>query len=181
MKLVITLLTVVILNVSFITSSIYSYSIPKIEGGTQEMNLYQGKRVLIVVLPVQQSAAADTMLYCLDTLALAHIANLSVIGVPAYEDGYSSGQQTQLKDWYRSKLGSYITISNGLYTRKSSGGQQHGLFQWLTKDSLNNSFDIDVSGPGNKFFVSAAGELFGVLAPQSKISGPSVQATLQIQ
>lgn len=164
-----------------LAGSIYDYSFTKIEGGTQNMTTFQGKRILIVTLPIQQNASADSMLYALDTLAAAHTSNLSVIGVPAYEDGYTTAQQSQLQQWYRSKLGTYITISTGLYTRKTSGAQQHGLFKWLTTDTLNNAFNMDVTGPGQKFFVNSTGGLFGVLAPQSKMWGASVQRTLQIQ
>jgi glutathione peroxidase-family protein len=124
---------------------------------------------------------ADSLLYCLDTLAAAHTSNLAVIGVPSYEDGYTAAQQTALRNWYRGKLGNYVTISTGLYTRKTSGTQQHGLFQWLTKDDLNDIFNTDVSGPGCKFFVGSAGGLFGVLSPQTKMGGQSVQKTLRIQ
>jgi glutathione peroxidase-family protein len=137
--------------------------------------------ILLLKLPIQQNTSADSMLYSLDTLALAHINNLAVIAVPSYEDGYTPAQQTQLKNWYRSKLGNYITISTGLYTRKTSGTQQHGLFKWLTTDTMNDAFKIDVAGPGYKFFVNSAGGMFGVLTPQTKMGGANVQRTLRIQ
>jgi glutathione peroxidase-family protein len=165
----------------FFTGSIYNYSFTKIEGGTQTMTALQGKKILIVTLPIQQNASADSMLYCLDTLAAAHTVNLAVIGVPSYEDGYTATQQTQLKNWYRSKLGNYIIISTGLYTRKTSGTQQHGLFKWLTTDTMNDAFNMDVAGPGYKFFVNSTGALFGVLTPQTKMGGANVQRTLRIQ
>jgi glutathione peroxidase-family protein len=181
MKLFKTTGIILLFSSVFFTGSIYDYSFAKIEGGTQIMNVFQGKRILIVTLPTQQNASADSMLYSLDTLAVAHTNNLSVIAVPSYEDGYTAAQHTQLKNWYRSKLGNYITISTGLFTRKTSGAQQHGLFKWLTTDTMNDAFNMDVAGPGYKFFVSSTGALFGVLTPQTKISGASVQRTLQIQ
>lgn len=170
-----------LLSSFLLTSGIYDFSFEKIEGGTQNMTAFQGKRILIVTLPIQQNASADSMLYALDTLAAAHTSNLSVIGIPSYEDGYTTAQQNSLKDWYRTKLGNYIVISNGLYTRKTSSIQQHGLFKWLTTDTINESFNVDVSGPWQKYFISSNGTLFAVLAPQSKMGGESVQRTLQIQ
>jgi glutathione peroxidase-family protein len=160
------------------TGSIYDYSFTKIEGGTHVMSSCQGKKILIITLPIQQSATADSMLYSLDTLAAARSTTLSVIAVPSYEDGYTTAQQGQLQQWYRSKLGSYVIISEGLYTRKTSGSQQHGLFKWLTTDTQNGNFNIDVTGPGNKFFVTSTGVLYGAL---TKMWGTSVQRTLQIQ
>lgn len=165
----------------YLTDSIYDYSVPKIEGGSQPLSAWQGKKILIITLPVQQSASADSLLYCLDTLGSAHLEQLRIIAVPSYEDGYTASQQEQLKQWYNSKLGNYIVVANGLYTRKTSGTQQHLLFKWLTDVTLNENFNIDVGGPGYKFFVSGFGELYGVLRPVSKISGVAVQKTLQMQ
>lgn len=162
-------------------TSIYSYSVPTIEGGTQPLSAYQGQRMLIVTLPLQQTAFADSFLYSLDTLASAHSANLKVIGVPSYEDGYNPSLKSQLQLWYRSKLGHSITITEGLYTRKSSGSQQHSLFKWLTDDSLNESFNMDVSGPNYKFFVRENGALYGVIEPLTKISSVAVYKTLNLQ
>jgi glutathione peroxidase len=176
-----TLFTLLVTLTSFNSvNGIYDYSITKIEGGTLSLNTLQNKRLLIITLPTQQNASNDSLLYCLDTLASAHINNLTVIGIPAIEDGYTAAQQTQLKNWYRAKLGTYITIGTGMYTRKTSGTNQHGLFKWLTNDALNNIFNADVTGPWQKFFISTTGELFGELAPQTRISSAAVQRTLRI-
>jgi glutathione peroxidase-family protein len=172
---------VILLSAATLPGSIYTYSVPKIEGGNQQLNALQGKRLLVIVLPVQQSASADTMLYCLDTLATAHAANLKVIAVPSYEDGYTPSIKNSLKTWYRSKLNNNIVITDGLYTRKTSGNQQHGLFHWLTNDNLNGIFDNDITGPGHKFFVKASGDLYGELGSPVKISGQAVQRILQMQ
>lgn len=163
------------------TISIYSFSVPKIEGGNFALTTCQGKKILIITLPVQQNASADSLLYCLDTLALAHTANLTVIAVPSYEDGYTPAQQNQLQQWYRSKLGNYILVTDGLYTRKTSGTQQDPLFKWLTDIIQNENFDIDVDGPECKYFVSSSGELYGVLRPISTISSAAVQKAIRIQ
>lgn len=165
----------------FFVNTIYSYSVPKIEGGNQALSAYQGKRILVVTLPITQNAAADSMLYSLDTLATANAARVKVIAVPAYEDGFTAAQRAQLKTWYRSKLSTLVIITDGLYTRKTSGTQQHGLFKWLTTVTENQVFNIDVAGPNHKFFAKENGELYGVLLPQSKISGASVQKTLRKQ
>ncbi len=163
------------------TGSVYNYTVPKIEGGTQAISAYQGKKILIVTLPITQSAAADSMLYSLDTIATAHAATLKVIAVPSYEDGFTAGQKTQLRTWYRSKLSTQVIITDGLRTRKTSGTQQHALFKWLTTVTQNEQFGIDVAGPGYKFFTNTAGQLYGVLSTQSKMYGNSVQKTLRLQ
>lgn len=162
------------------TESIYSYSVPKIEGGNQSLMAFQNKKLLVVTLPCQQSGSADSMLRALDTLALARLSQLQVLAVPAYEDGFTPQLKNQLKQWYRSKLGNYILITDGLYTRKTSGSQQHDLFKWLTTESMNESFNMDVEGPEFKFFVNPAGELNGVLKKVNRINGAAVQKAIQL-
>ena len=164
-------------------TGLYDHSVPKIEGGSQNLSIYQGKKILVITLPIQQNASADSLLYSLDTLAIAHASDFKVIAVPAYEDGYVDTMKNQLLSWYRSKLGSYILITDGLYTRKTSGSQQHPVFKWLTHVSENGVFDVDVDAeePGSKFFISASGKLNGVLKSKTKIWGRAVQKTLQLQ
>ena len=162
-------------------NTIHSYSVSQIEGGSQSLSAFQEKKILVITLPVTPGAAADTILYSLDTLALAHSASLKVIAVPAYEDGYTPAQKSQLIQWYRSKLNNNIIITDGMYTRKTSGAQQAPLFKWLTDVEENEVFDTDVEGPDFKFFANGGGQLFSVLSPQSKISGAAVQKTLRLQ
>lgn len=161
-------------------TGIYDHTVPLIEGGSQPLSAYNGKRMLIVTLPVASSAGADSMLYSLDTLAAAHQATHKVIAVPAMEDGFNADQRTTLKQWYRSKLGNYITITDGLYTRKSSGSQQHALFQWLTKASNNQIFDVESEGPGHTFFIMPDGKLHAVLQPQFAIGSRTVYRALTL-
>lgn len=180
MKKVISLGVFVFFASALFNPGVYNYSVPAPEGGTQPLSAYQGKKILIITLPLVQTTAADSMLYELDTLGSAHINNLKIIAVPSIEDGYTAAQQAQLQQWYRSKLGNHILITSGVYTRKASGTQQHPLFKWLSTDAQNGMFDIDAAGPGYKYFTDEQGELYGVLRPQSRAGGATVQRTLQL-
>lgn len=161
-------------------TSVYSYSVPKIEGGDQSLSAFQNKKILVITLPVQQNAGSDSLLYSLDTLAAARSNSLIVIATPSFEDGYTASQKSALLQWYRSKLGSYVLITDGLHTRKTSGSEQHPLYKWLTDATLNGVFDMDVTGPNYKFIVRGNGQLYGVLPPHTKVSGASMQKTLQM-
>ncbi len=160
-------------------SGIYDFSITRIEGGTVSLSSFAGKKLLVITLPIEQSATADSLLHSLDTLAAAHSADLAVVAVPTVEDGYSPSAKSELQNWYRSKLGNYVTVTDGMYSRKTSGVQQHPLFQWLTNSSGNGTFDIDCEGSGTKFFADEQGKLYSVLRPITRISGKSVQKVLQ--
>jgi glutathione peroxidase-family protein len=161
-------------------SNVYDYSVPLMEGGQQQLSGYAGKKILIVTLPVLQNNNTDSLLYSLDTLATVHSFHLNVIAVPSYEDGFTAGQKTSLLQWYRSKLGSNITITDGLYTRKGSEIQQHPLFKWLTKATGNGHFDIDASGPDHKFFLTQSGVLYAVLKPNTKMWSKAVNKTVNL-
>lgn len=174
-------MTVAFLSIGSVANTIPAYTVPKIEGGSQAISAFQGKKILFVTLPIIQNAANDSILYSLDTLAAAHQTELAVIAVPAFEDGFSNTLKASLQQWYRSKLGNYIVVTDGMYTRKSSGSQQHVLFKWLTTATQNESFDIDVEGPGYKYFVRANGELYGVLRTHVKIGSLAVNRTIRMQ
>ena len=175
---------ILIISCCFITSavcveSIYTHSVTSIEGGNKPLNAYQGKKLLIVTLPIQQNSSNDSLLHSLDSIRVVHGSSLVIIAVPAYEDGYTASIKESLRQWYRSILSMDIIVTKGLYTRKSSGNQQHPLFKWLTDKNRNNHFDRDVAGPNNKFIVWSNGELIGVLESQTKIGSNTVNELLQ--
>jgi glutathione peroxidase len=179
-QLIITISTFFVTAVCF-SQSIYTYNIPKIEGGTQSLTAYQNKKLLIIILPTQQNAGNDSLLRSIDSLRAANNNSLSIIAVPSYEDGYTPAIKNKLKTWYRTLLHSSIVIADGLYTRETSGSQQHGLFQWLTDKNKNGHFDIDVTGPRMKFFIWTDGNLDGVLSAPTKLGGIAMQGLLQGQ
>lgn len=159
--------------------SIYTHSVTTIEGVNKPLTAYQGKKLLIVTLPLQQNISNDSLLHSLDSIRAVYAGSLAIIGVPSYEDGYTASMKESLKQWYRSILSMDIIVTEGLYTRKTSGSQQHPLFKWLTNKAKNDHFDRDVSGPKNKFIVWTNGELIGVLGPQTRIGGSTVNGLLQ--
>lgn len=159
--------------------SIYTHSVTTIEGVNKSLQAYQGKKLLVVTLPVQQSSSADSLLHSLDSIGQANTGSLVIIATPAYEDGYTVSMKENLKQWYRSILSTEIIVTEGMYTRKTSGNQQHPLFRWLTDKSRNNHFDRDVEGPNNKFIVWTTGELIGVLGSQVKVGSNAINELLQ--
>lgn len=159
--------------------SIYSYSITTIEGQMKPMADFQGKKILIITLPIQQNISNDSLLTSIDSLQGANSNSMVVIGVPAYEDGYTLALKTQLQQWYRSKLNAAIVITDGMYTRKTSGGQQSPLFQWLTDKTKNGSLNQDVTGERNKFFIWTDGQLLAALGAQVKLGGSTIRNLIE--
>ncbi|HRG24729.1 MAG TPA: hypothetical protein PLL23_10060 [Chitinophagaceae bacterium] len=159
----------------------FQFSVDKIEGGKDSLVHYQGMKVLIVIIPASVSPVGDSLLMSLDSLGRSREGQLKIIAVPSVEAGFSQVNRDDLYQWYRSKLGTHIIVSNGMYTRKTSGSLQHPLFKWLTDVAINKVFDIDAEAAGYKFFINSGGLLYGVLLPHSRASGQAVTRTLAIQ
>jgi glutathione peroxidase len=160
--------------------SIYTIHIITINGQDKLMQDFQGKKILIVVIPVTKTANDSAFLRTIDTVSRNYAQQISVIGVPSIEDGYTSNQLNQLQTYYHSFFGNRVTVTRGMYTRKESGTSQHELFSWLTRKEKNIHFDYDVSGVGQKFFVSEQGELYGVSDPEGRLNSRLMDRMIQL-
>ena len=179
MSKIILILSCFFISGTVVAQNVYTYSVTSIEGTNKPLAAYQGKKLLVITLPTQQNSSNDSLLHSLDSLRAANTGTLVIIAVPAYEDGYTPAIKSSLQTWYRSVLNTDIIITEGLYTRKTSGSQQHPLFKWLTDKNYNGHFDLDVSGPRSKFVVWTGGELIGVLAAATRLGGNAMNGLLQ--
>ncbi|HWB27599.1 MAG TPA: hypothetical protein VG738_19115 [Chitinophagaceae bacterium] len=159
--------------------SIYDYSITTIESQTHSLGEYQGKKILIMVLPASQTADDSAYLQKMDSVALANSSGMAVIGIPSYEDGYNDSLLTTLQPFYRSLLDTSIIISQGMYTHQSSDSLQNPLFNWLTHVSGNTHFEQEVGGAGEMYFINEQGELYGVFGPEVRMSTKILNRMLQ--
>lgn len=161
-------------------SSIYSIHITTIDGHNKSMGDFYNKKLLIIIIPSSKTSADSSFLRTIDTLSRNYASKIAVLAVPSVEDGYSSGNLEDLASYYHSILGEQVTIAQGMYTRKNSGNQQHELFSWLTHIDKNGQFDSDVKGPGQKFFISSHGELYGESEPQGKLNDRLMNRMIQM-
>ena len=161
--------------------SIYTHSVTSIEGDNKPLSAYSGKKILIITLPTIQNNSNDSLLHSLDSLRAVYTNSLVIIATPSYEDGFTAAKKNDLRLWYRSILNQDIIVTDGFYTRKTSGIQQHPLFKWLTDREKNSHFDQDISGPKFKFLVWTDGELSGVLGERTRLSGTTMNDLIQGQ
>lgn len=171
---------IAVLFCTMLGNGFYEFSLPKIEGGVIQLSSLANRKVMLVTLPVDSNASSDSFLYVLDTLAGHHESDLTVIGVPSYEDGFTPLKLSELKYWYRSRLNERIIITDGLYTRYGSVQNPHPLFNWLGSADMNGMFNIRPDSPGYKYFINTEGDLYGVLKPQSRLHGKSVQSLINM-
>jgi glutathione peroxidase-family protein len=169
------------LFISTCFTGVYDFTLTGINGNTQSLSIYQGKKLIVITLPVVINGANEKQLRGLDSLAKAHYPDLRVIAVPAMEDGFTTAKQEQLKSWYSDLLDSTVFVSEGLYTRRTSLDLQHPLFKWLTSSELNETFDIDIAGPMHKCFISTDGRLIAVLKPHTDIASQVINKVLAMQ
>ena len=151
-----------------VLADLYSIKFTTIEGEEKAMGTYQGKKMLILVLPGVIRESDTTYLKAINSASFKN-QQLTIIAVPSKEDGYSSPASVELNQWYRNYLGNEVVITEGMYTEKTSAAQ-HVLFSWLTNKDKNMHFDEDVKGVGHKFFINESGELYGVFDPQAPLS-----------
>ena len=156
---------------------IYSIQITTINGADKSLSVFQGKKILVVVLPTSQRSQDSAFLKTIDSIAHNYSSSLSVIGVPSFEFGYNAENARTLRHFYNGLLGQRVTITEGMYVRKTSP-MQHELFRWLTRKEKNVHFDEDVEGIGEKFFINEGGDLYAIVGPNAILTQRLLQKLL---
>lgn len=159
-------------------TGIHEFSINTISGDSQSLRNYEGKKIMIVILPATQSSDDSAYLNRLDSLSKSTHDILKIVCIPSYEDGFSAENSSILYDWYQSSLDSNILIAQAMYTHRTTL-EQDKLFNWLTYAELNGHFDEDVLGSGQMYFINETGDLYGVFNPESKWSNKLINRMLQ--
>ncbi len=135
-----------------------------------KLSQFQGKKVMIIVLPVSHTAEDSIILVNLETTYQQYKDSVVFIGVPSYEDGYADSLSTDTKAWYRDTLHLTFAITKGMYTHNRSGSEQVFLFRWLTTETMNGHFGADITTHGQKFVLNEHGELHGVYSETTMLS-----------
>jgi len=148
------------------------------EGVPKKMSDWQGKKIMVVLLPVTENADNSIFLTQLDSLSRNTMNPVTVIGVPSIEDGYNSTNSISLLQWYRQILGPQVIITEPMNTRKTSTAQ-HALFHWLTHTEGNGHFNEDIINVRQRFFIDAQGELYGMVNPRISLTANGMKLLLQ--
>lgn len=169
MKNVFLLLATTVCLFNCYSQSIYSIGFNDIDGNNISIAQYQNKKVLFLIAPI---STTDSLLIDGIISFKDHFGDsIQLVGIMSVEDGYSSANRQSIKELYQSR-GINILLTEGMYTRKSSGAGQSALLQWLTDKEDNKRFNTDASGIGHKFFVSRMGKLLGSVSAQVPFSDP---------
>lgn len=152
-----------VVNATF-AQSVHSLSIERAAGQSHSLQSYAGKRVLIIATALDTATDLDG-LAALQT----KYPDLVVIELPVKQLATSS------KKAARSTLSSSVLHIDEVVDSTSTNGE---LVQWLTKKEGNSHFTINKLQVGQKFFIDEAGQLYGVLPGDFKLSNPRIDAIL---
>jgi glutathione peroxidase len=155
----------------------FDFTIVTPDGNDQSLSIYEGKPMVVVVLPSIQNDSNAALLYTLNSLHQQFADSLTIIGIPSYEDGYADDSIESEMTWYHSILDSNFVLAQGMNTRKSSP-YQSALFRWLTDADQNGHFDLDVMGIGEKFCIRGDGVLHGLVSPDAPYDGDTIEELL---
>jgi glutathione peroxidase len=156
----------VFMSAAAIGQNYFQLSFKQLNGDTESLNSYGGKKTMYIILPLTQT---DPVFSQLQAFKDRYRDSVRVVGILSLEDGFQASQANNIQSMYNS-MG--IIISEGMNTKKTSGASQSAIMKWLTNKAENSHFDMDANGIGQKFFVNESGGLFAVLP---------VQASLQAQ
>lgn len=147
----------------------YQLKFKKINGDSVAMSSFAGRKVLFLIASFNQTDSSFTQL---QAFKKRYGDSVQVIGVLSFEDGYQSSNTAAIKNLY-SKLD--VILTEGMFTKKSSGNNQSPLMKWLTDKNKNMHFDVDAKGIGQKFFISSTGRLYAVLSAGASLKSPFVE------
>lgn len=160
------------------SDTLYNISFNTFETGARTMQEFQGRRIMIVVLPVTMESTDSATLRRISAIA-ALDTSLVIIAVPSFDDGLNRAMVQDLFPFYRRLASQDVIITRGMHTRKGMGDLQHPLFAWLTNADQNGHFNDDVEGTGHCFFINEQGELYAAAQPGGLLSNKFVRSVLQ--
>jgi glutathione peroxidase len=122
-----------------------------------EINLgdFKGKKILFV--NVASKCGYTGQYKGLQELHELHGDDLVIIGVPCNQFGLQEpGDANEIADFCEKNYGVTFLITEKV---KVKGSDQHGLYAWLTKKSMNGELDSKVKWNFQKYLVDESGVL----------------------
>lgn len=170
--LLIILLTYSCLCAFTIADDIYAFTLTTLEGKKVEVKELRGKKIVFVILAPNST---DSTLKQLARFEQQYKDRLTIVGIPAVEEGFTKEQAQQLIKLYKQDHKMSLILMEGVKVKKAAAGQQAPLLQWLTDKDQNHRFNEDVKGGGQLFFVDEAGRLYAIVNPKVPLSAPIIQ------
>ncbi len=139
-------------------SSIHQYRITGIGGETIDFEAFKGKFVLIVNVA---SACGYTSQYAQLQEVYDDLKDkMVIVGVPCNQfGGQEPGTEAEIQQFCKVRYGVTFPLTQKIAVK---GTNQHELYQWLTKKSLNGVQDSEVAWNFQKYLLDTDGHLIKV-------------------
>lgn len=148
----------IFLAILFATNAptIYDYKIQALDSNEEiDIASFKGKKILIV--NVASKCGYTPQYEDLQKLSMQYDDKLVVLGFPCDQFG---GQELDSESEIRQFCTSKFEVSFPMTTVvEVKGENQHPIYQWLTKKSLNGQGDYNISWNFNKFLIDENGNL----------------------
>ncbi len=137
----------------------YAFTVTDIDGNPFRMKELKGKKVMIV--NVASKCGFTPQYEPLQALYEKYRErNFVIIGFPANNFmSQEPGTEEEIKEFCSSK---YSVSFPMMWKISVKGNDQHPLYAWLTKKSLNGAEDTSVKWNFQKYLISEEGKLVGV-------------------
>jgi glutathione peroxidase len=149
----------ILMGALFFTTSIYNLSYTTIDGATQSMNAYQGKKILLV--NIATNSAKVGQLAQLQQLQQLFPDSLVVIGFPDNSFGFESRTNAQIKTFCEQNYG--VTFKLAAKNNVTGSGIQP-IYNWLTTKTENGMMGEPVKADFQKYLINEQGMLIGVFS-----------------
>lgn len=137
-------------------STIYDYKIQALDSDkTIDLSSYKGKKILIV--NVASKCGYTPQYEALQELSIQYDDKLVVLGFPCDQFlGQELDSEAEIKTFCTNEFHVTFPMTTMIEVK---GDNQHPIYQWLTKESMNGKGDYKVSWNFNKFLIDENGNL----------------------
>lgn len=133
----------------------------------------QGKKILIVILPLQKDTAAINQLL---RFQKKYEQKVAVLGLVTVQPGSPSADF--YKNTYNDASKEGLMVTTGISIDNKAADERESTIQWLTAKSDNRQADRYTTG--SKYFLSEDGRLYAQLEKAINLDAPIVQSIINV-
>jgi glutathione peroxidase len=153
------------------TQSIYDYKVETINGDTIRMDIFRGKKLLIVntaskcgFTPQYKELEALYQKYGGDKFI--------IVGFPANNFMHQEpGSNTEIQNFCQKNYGVSFPMMAKISVK---GNDIHPLYKWLTSKNINGVMDSKVKWNFQKYMIDPDGKLVGVIGSSTNPMSPEI-------
>lgn len=159
---------------AWLETSIYSLSIPSVNGGTISFSQYQGKKILLVNIATGSSRVQQ--LEGLEQLYQQHKDSMVVIGVPSNSFGSEPLSGSELENVLRNTYGVTFPLAGKVAV---AGDSAHAVYKWLVTKTENGVLQSRIKGDFQKYLLGKQGKIVGVFDTATAPLSDRIQTAIQ--